>query len=297
MGETIINGQYYIEAGGFVSESPSVYTLKAIQIEPHPAGGAVIIACDGHTLGVFRDESAICTEPVLINYRREVLPFLRPPRARKNRVQGIRCIRINGEVEIVEAEYKNRKYEPGKALVRFLDLLEVNGSFPDWKKVLPKEPPPLRSDFNGDYLRRCALDKRSKGVTIWHSEKGDTPAVVRSMSRDDFVAVVMPMRGQDHPAYPAYVQPFLAPAPVVEPAAEKVRLPPLLSRLKRFKQGILEKELAWDTSLVCSKISFPNMLYLSQFLQTLVGDRAIESSVEPLLCRGAFWTCRYLIPA
>jgi hypothetical protein len=63
MKETIINARYYIEAGAFVTKEMSRYTLNGIRVEPHPEGGAVIVATDGHTMGIFHDREGKCDEP------------------------------------------------------------------------------------------------------------------------------------------------------------------------------------------------------------------------------------------
>lgn len=222
MSETIIDGKYYAEAGAFVTSDASRYALRAIRIEPHPDGGAVIVATDGHTMGVFHDKYATCSEPVTVEFRKEILPFLRPPRAHKRASQILRCVQINGNLDVVNAsfDHKQNAYVPSKTLVTFFDSICGEGArFPDWRAVMPKTTPPLRSDFNADYLHRFAMLKRERSITIWHDEKCVNVAIVRNAYRDDFVGLVMPVRGGDHPAYPAYVQPLLE-APKVEPKPE-----------------------------------------------------------------------------
>lgn len=218
--ETIINARYYIEAGAFVTKESSRYTLNAVRVEPHPDGGAVIIATDGHTMGVFHDRDGKCEEPVTIAYRSEIA------RLAKAKKGTTRNIQVNGDLDIVQsATGKN----PAKPLVRFFDAILTNSSqFPNWRMVLPKATEAKnRSDFNGNYLARCALAKRefrNDGITIFQKDS-ETAAIVRTQ-RDDFIGIVMPMRSGTQTPYPDYIQPLLAPKVEEKPPEVKAKSSP-----------------------------------------------------------------------
>lgn len=214
--ETIINAKYYAEAGAFVTKDKERLTLKAIRIEPHPDGGAVIVATDGHTLGLFHDASGICSEPVQIDFRKEVAQFCKSGKSKDDAPTFIRLMQINGDVEIVEAmDGADYSEEPIRRIVRFFDL-HVAGEFPNWRMVLPASPATSHLDFNPDYLARGASgSKLMPGISVW-AEKPDAQAVVRS-SREDFVAIVMPMKTSVDAAYPDYVQSLI---PKAEAAKE-----------------------------------------------------------------------------
>jgi len=203
--ETVINARYYLEAGAFVTKEISRYTLNAVRVEPHPEGGAVIIATDGHTMGIFHDRDGKCDEPITIAWRPEIA---RLAKAKKGET---RQIKVNGDLDIVKTA---TKHDPARTLVRFFEaILTANSQFPDWRKVLPDATEALKhSDFNGAYLARCALAKRefgTEGITIFQKDE-NTQAVIRTQ-RDDFIGIVMPMRiGLDTP-YPVAFQPFLRP--------------------------------------------------------------------------------------
>jgi DNA polymerase-3 subunit beta len=212
--ETIINARYYIEAGAFVTKEVSRYSL--VRVEPHPDGGAVIVATDGHTMGVFHDREGKCDEPVTIAFRPEIARLAKAKRG------TIRQIRVNGDLDIVQPATRK---DVARTLVRFFDAVVTdNSQFPSWRSVMPSATEAVKhSTFNGNYLARCALAKqeyRNEGIAIFQKD-ATTQAVIRT-SRDDFVGIVMPMRvdGLDTP-YPKVFQPFLTPKPkAAEPREE-----------------------------------------------------------------------------
>jgi DNA polymerase-3 subunit beta len=208
MSAIIINAKYYAEAGAFTSKEESRYTLRAIRIEPHPEGGAVIVATDGHTMGVFYDADAICDKPLQIEFKKEIARFCEPS-TKKDKTTFIRLMQIESDLTIVEtlngASYDE---DPMSRIVRFFDV-HAQGMFPDWRMVLPASPSESHLDFNPEYLARGSSgDKTSPGISLW-AEKPDAQAVVRS-SREDFIAIVMPMKAFSESPYPAYVRALLA---------------------------------------------------------------------------------------
>jgi DNA polymerase-3 subunit beta len=207
----IINAKYYAEAGAFTSKEETRYTLKAIRVEPHPEGGAVIVATDGHTLGLFYDEAGICDKPAQIEFRKEIARFCEPT-TQKDKTTFVRLMQIDDDVTIVEAMSGcGYDEEPLSRVVRFFNVT-AQGSFPDWRMVLPTAPSESHLDFNPDYLARGASgSKASPGISVW-AENPEAQAVVRS-SREDFIAIVMPMKGFTESPYPPYVQALIARRP------------------------------------------------------------------------------------
>jgi hypothetical protein len=206
----IINAKYYAEAGAFTSKEESRYTLRAIRIEPHPEGGAVIVATDGHTMGVFYDAEAICDKPCQIEFKKEIARFCEPS-TQKDKTAFIRLMQIEDDLTIVETlNGSSYDEDPMSRIVRFFEV-HAQGKFPDWRMVLPTAPSESHLDFNSEYLARGASSKNAPGISVW-AEKPDAQAVIRS-SREDFIAIVMPMKGFTDSPYPKYVQALLARRP------------------------------------------------------------------------------------
>jgi hypothetical protein len=99
--------------------------------------------------------------------------------------------------------------------------------------VLPTAPSESHLDFNSEYLARGASSKNAPGISVW-AERPDAQAVVRS-SREDFIAIVMPMKEFTDSPYPKYVQALLA----RRPAATVVEVddPSLFGELEKQEQA------------------------------------------------------------
>jgi hypothetical protein len=222
--ETIINGQYYVEAGEFVTKEESRYSLDALRIEPHPDGGAVIVATDGHTLCVFYDEFATCSEAITIKFQEELVPFLKT--AHEWQQSRLRCVRITDTTEILDAQHDHDTgYKLSKLVATFPGGQIESPVFPNWRPVLPTSAPERRIDFNSEYLRRCALNHPYANITMWHTDE-EKQAIVRAPNRADFVAIIMPIKMDaddlTYAAYPEYMNKLLPPSlDVTQPTETK----------------------------------------------------------------------------
>jgi hypothetical protein len=230
----IINAKYYAEAGAFTSKEESRYVLRAIRVEPHPDGGAVIVATDGHTLGLFYDEDAICDAPAQIEFKKEIARFCEPS-TQKDKTAFIRLMQIEDDLTIVETlNGSGYDEEPMSRVVRFFEV-NAQGAFPDWRMVLPTAPSESHLDFNPDYLARGASgSKAAPGISVW-AENPNAQAVVRS-SREDFIAIVMPMKGFTDSPYPPYVRSLIARRPKV--TVVEVDDPSLFGEIEKVEQEV-----------------------------------------------------------
>lgn len=201
MKPVIINAQYYKEAMAFVPTSQSRYALNCIHIEPHPEKGVLIVATDGHRLGIFRDINGECAEAVTVNAYRPALDFIDQQSA---------VVRITEDLEIVPAQRVNGVVECGPAIVVFPGVALSKQSFPNWRATVPQEAPVGRLACSGNYLSSCALDALNGNVRIWHKPEGKHQMIVRAAGRDDFVAIVMPLTNDStDTAYPDFLVPSL----------------------------------------------------------------------------------------
>lgn len=197
--KAIFNAKYYVEAGSFIDpESGSRYEISCISVEPHPVKGALIVATDGHVLGVWHDEQGSCIAPVLLSYDDAL-----------NRLCGIadsewthtesRVMEVNDDDSVTF-----RKGVPGGngEVVGVLNGLVSAADFPNWRSALPKEETP-RMDINPRYVNLFGKLNKSdvSRLTVWigpfsgviSPQKAEPPAVVKIEGREDFVGVVMGM--------------------------------------------------------------------------------------------------------
>lgn len=204
--KAIFNAKYYYEAGSFTDpEALSKYALSCIRIEPHPIKGALIIATEGHMLGIWHDEHGSCTAPVLLFHD-----------AALNRLCGAidnECDYPQSRVMVVNDDDTVTIANGSPSDVRdFLGVIHgliIDGDYPDWRNVLPKEET-SRMDINPEYLDVFKqLSERQPNVPrliIWvgreseivsHDKERVTPVVIKVDERPDFVGFVMGMRPAD----------------------------------------------------------------------------------------------------
>jgi len=193
-----ILAQYYADAGQFVTKEESRYALDSLRIEPHPDKGVIVVATDGHTLGVFHDRGGECpAEGITLRFDRYLAEMCRKERTLEINDDGSASL-LNRGVEIVR-----------------WNAIETTGAFPTWRAVLPKWNADIeRNDYNPEYIQRCAslAGGPYPHLAIWSGTDGtqvthgkDRAAVVRPYERDDCFFLVMPMRRNDGARWPELI--------------------------------------------------------------------------------------------
>lgn len=166
-----------------------------------------ITATDGHRLISFKP-------PVSFNYADPVTPFsiiipldiIKAFKVSKKQPEGELIIESNGSCSI--------KYHGVS-----MGFQPIDGTFPDWKRVVPNKVDGIVSHYNAHYLADFAKindmyrDDKAKCLIIGHN--GNGPALVHLPIGIDNVAVIMPVR------YSKEEVPTEAPSWAVYPAAEK----------------------------------------------------------------------------
>jgi DNA polymerase III sliding clamp (beta) subunit (PCNA family) len=185
-----IDARYYRECSDFVSHEQSRYTLCAIRLEPHPEKGVLIVATDGHTMAIFHDEQGECSEPFNLFWREWVASVCLDGR--------VLFVNEDRSVSVIKAQKRRGEYSE-TPVARFLNLIADADDvrFPEWRMVLPEatEAPPIT--FNPLYLAHCALgNERNAPISIW-AKDNTSQAVVKLWDRDDFVAIVMPVKSTE----------------------------------------------------------------------------------------------------
>ena len=182
-----ILAEYYKDAGNFVTKEKSRYSLDTIRVEPHPEKGVVIVATDGHTMGVFHDIGGECpVDGITLLFNSSLADMCGPERTLEINDDGSASL-INGSKEEVK-----------------FNGIESDGKFPNWRLPLPRWTSEVnRTDFNPEYIERCAKLSGAAYpyLAIWtgvhvgsikHADDG--PTVIRPYERNDCFFLVMPMR-------------------------------------------------------------------------------------------------------
>jgi hypothetical protein len=166
-----VNAKMFEIAHRFASKEESRYYLGGVCIEAAPQGGAYLVATDGHRMMVLHDANALApAEPVILRGTALALKACREKTA-----QRIVYNETSGEVVTHE----------GQSLASGLAV--IDGTYPDWRRVVPCETPTgtsagfsaaLMADFAKaatDLAKLSGL--RSGSITVHQSGEG-SPALV-----------------------------------------------------------------------------------------------------------------------
>lgn len=151
------------------------YYINGVYVDPM----GYIVATDGHRMFVAKYE---LTPGIGFD------GFIIPSAILKRVLTGNKALMI----EITNGHIDGQRYEP------------IDGSFPDWRRVVPTDLSGVTAHFNPAYVGDLAklaklLGDRGGNAQIQHN--GDGPAGV-TFHRADCFAVLMPLRpSTDHPAW------------------------------------------------------------------------------------------------
>lgn len=192
----------------FVSTEEIRYYLNGVHFR-QGAEGVLLVATDGRRLGVFNAEEALCNGDGIVKL---------PPRLPKIE-KGYTAWLIVGQFAktdialIMQFKAKATALEIAEnaslhnALALFPRPL-IEGSYPDWRKVVPANLGKPTGCFNSAYLAdyACAANaKKGAPITLYGDAPGD-PHIVAVGGEKNFIGVQMPMRGDVLPELPIWLQ-------------------------------------------------------------------------------------------
>jgi len=181
-------------AYGAVSTEETRYYLNGVHIEPHPTVGALLVSTDGHRAIVAYDPDGVCDQHVIVKLPGAALAQCKPDR------HDSEARRL-----VVDAEANTATLElAGKAILVSHEVL-IDGSFPDWRRVVPKEmkagkaaPTTFAANFLSDWGKLGTDIKKTvpgaSGIVRFDLSDGASPAIIRFGTPNVF-AILMPVRG------------------------------------------------------------------------------------------------------
>lgn len=208
-----IDAEKFRIATSCISTEETRYYLCGVYIEPHHAQGALLVTTDGHRLLVIHDENGECSKPAIISTNKAMLSACQPPKGKL----GTPHFLTMDDAGIVSVGY----YRSPRADT-------INGTYPEWRKVVPKKPEPKEgeaatdrvlgfSSFNSKYIAEfakiAALLTGEPTSTIRLLPSGSDPALVLFPRSKFAFGILMPMRTDDVRDVPAWMsEPPKAPA-------------------------------------------------------------------------------------
>ncbi len=199
-----VNARLFKVASLFQSTEETRYYLNGVYVEPH-GNGALLVATDGRRLMCILDRGGSCDRAAII-----ALPAL---------MRGA-LVEYVIEDDEDEDEPAERKRKLGDDLVlvagddghaeiegrlRALEKCEIDGKFPDWRRVLtsirPLQPSPLPPALNAEYIFDFAAaakllgdDEHARVHCVSHGD--EAPALIFFPHCRDAFGIVMPTRSR-----------------------------------------------------------------------------------------------------
>ena len=199
------------------------FYLEGILIDPVESGGCMLVATDGHMMGVIHSKAARCDKTRILRVSRELHKALREAA-------------FSYESKTVSVQNEESRLTlsavAGGQLIKELFVLPgdpfIGGKIVEWRKVVP----PLEALKPGNpahlpakYLARlnrslAALSDRHTGLTFWYDERApkDKAVVARFDHIKELVVLIMPIREQEEVKWPEWYPKGEKPAEEPKPA-------------------------------------------------------------------------------
>ncbi len=171
-------------------KSAARFYLNGVYIEPHPKKGVILTSTDGHRLVSIYDEDGTADESAIIALSPNALKECKPVKT------GKRYVHVESRNAHVREE---RDGLTGFVTCAISDGCRVDGTFPDWRHIVPTIKFTAKSrpgHFNGTLL--AAFGEIAAGLSK-EKRKGDAP-VVRILSDDPSSAALI-LFGNDDRAF------------------------------------------------------------------------------------------------
>lgn len=197
---TVIRAEYARMIQPFISKEETCHYLKlnGFYVEPHPSGkGVLIVATDGHVIGVFHDADGVCSAPAIVRLDTATLAACKSAEGD----EFTRLLAINGDAAGVvfdvagDDALKTKIGDPSWIHAQAKCL--IDGIFPNWRCVIPAIPAkPALATFASAVLDSFAGVPNMSGgpgaIRIF-AKDATGPAIVLA-ERNDFFGVIMPYR-------------------------------------------------------------------------------------------------------
>lgn len=224
-----VDAKRFAAAHIFSSHEITRYYLNGVYVEPHPDGGVIMIATDGHKLGAvldpdgYADAPSICYAPAAL-----VSACGKRPKSIEKNPGDLHFLGNTAFLTAKAFRAKDGEDEPDPRDIGRFHIWTgyapaIDGAYPDYRRVLPTGESVKQMDFsggapwfsvNGDYVKPFAdavkliMDvKFTPGLTFVVTDRA-SPIGIHSESVPSFFGVLMPLRAHSsRPEIPAWINP------------------------------------------------------------------------------------------
>jgi len=208
-----VKAEYAAMLQPFASTEKHRYCLNGIYVAPHPDGGVLMVATNGHIMGVIRDKEGESNGPWICRIPRDVARAVNVQRRSKKRVAEIadRLLFTGTTAYVVNASFDieaGDMSEIGPYHLIAAHAPPIDGTFPDYHKVLPTEIADggcvaLARHVLEPFLKIAAM-RMATGVDIHASGRTD-PCVIFVPNTPEFFGVAMPFRSGVEAIIPQWI--------------------------------------------------------------------------------------------
>lgn len=210
-----INANRFAAAYSVAAKDDVRHYLNGVAIEPHKDGGCFIVATDGHRLAVVYDAAASLSGDDIGKY---AMPFIVKVEERLVRA----CAKANDDAALeldipllgVTVTTTQTLSTGRKAVAVASELEQIDGKYPDWRRVIPKVGHSGKQSLlavNARYVAEFSdlfrkVDFRGKvtdaGIHIHCGKDAEDALLITNPQYSDRLGVLMPMRVGDVKALP-----------------------------------------------------------------------------------------------
>ena len=179
-----VNAEMFRRCALAQSSEATRYYLRGVKLERHPSGeGVLMIATDGHILACFYDRDGTIEGEAIVALPKHVMAACKG---------SAHSLTLDGDT----AEIFDKR-----GAAQFAKGVVVDGTFPDWRRIIPKPGPDAGCAGQFDHVLLSRLGAiLSDGKLEVLSISGDgasDPHIVRGTNPNGF-GVAMPLRLQVH---------------------------------------------------------------------------------------------------
>ena len=207
-----VRAKHFAAAYLFTGTSELRYYLQGVLVEPHPDGGVLLVATDGHRMVAIKDDEGetngtwICSAPseIVALCRKSVKRFDLAP----GDVHFVDTIAYVTAVKFRPGPDKKQEWgDPSKIDKHHLGIAyapAIDGTYPDWRQVYPKSEPTETSSFidlNGEFLADFSRAAKilsggmTSAINICPSGPTDPILINVETMEGNIAGLLMPMRG------------------------------------------------------------------------------------------------------
>lgn len=204
----ITQAKYVTILSHFCADEQERPYLSGVFFEKHKKKGIIMTATNGHILGTIYDENGIL-EGVPAKDDGVIIPISKGLNKCINATKFEKLFSyVDGLASVVNADMKRASLcdKPSENHLHTEYTKPIDGTFPDWRRVLPKGEfkPVDRFSFNPKYLGMFKF-KDHTGTSIFCMDER-SPALVKIPSFPEFIGVVMPMHVGADSKYPEWIE-------------------------------------------------------------------------------------------